>query len=657
MALTLTKLDNGQVELAGGNQPTKTISNVNVLRGESFIQLISSFDGRVVATLRAINDDATEGVQTVTDENAVDTTITDLASLYAATRSFFRTGGGNGSGVAFIVPDSAAIPFADNAARDTWAAANLSDLIQNQTVISVTGSPNNVWYLWRGESNPASYVNTNWIDATPLVRGEKGDQGATGSQGPTGATGPTGPTGPAGAQGPTGSTGPAGESGAFDDIEVTSSLTLNVANLATYNRHNIIHTGTTENQITLDTIANFLAGSESNVIYRIMNDSDTAVDVSATSPEILGRASTRISLLRGQSITVKLPTEGTRWILVAGQTNLSGGITPPPTPGVSPDGDVILQTTLWDPRTGTFPSGASAGFLYRISTTGTVDNEDFFVDDLLLALIDSPSTSTYANNWQRIDGDEYVHSWGGLNGIIDDAAIRTKLDSLGYSRISPSAHNFSIDIPSRVDIGTDLNVQHVVNYDVSNRNSIQSVQLIVTTGDNITLTNPTRDGVQSETVTLSGISTGAEGSVNFLIRITDTNSITHDSNTVTVNISNLAPQEQAHFGFVGAAEDQTNIVFGTGPSDPSSTDIEVRDNFAGNWVVSGIPGTGTHRIYMAVPTAEGSVSSVTQGAFSLTNQFTNITDLTISGQNYNVFLMNAGSAVSSLYNGVTLTFA
>lgn len=103
-----------------------------------------------------------------------------------------RIGFGAGGGGGFIVPDSAIIPFADNAARDTWAAANLSDLIRNQTVVEVTGTPNNTWYLWRGETNPAAYDNTLWVDATPILRGPQGvqgPQGMQGDQGPAGADG------------------------------------------------------------------------------------------------------------------------------------------------------------------------------------------------------------------------------------------------------------------------------------------------------------------------------------------------------------------------------------------------------------------------------------------------------------------------------------
>ncbi len=81
--------------------------------------------------------------------------------------------GTGGSGGGFYVPTSAPLPFADNAARDTWAAANLDQLINTQTLLQVTGTPD-VWWLWLGETNPDTYA-ADWLDATPIVSGEGSD--------------------------------------------------------------------------------------------------------------------------------------------------------------------------------------------------------------------------------------------------------------------------------------------------------------------------------------------------------------------------------------------------------------------------------------------------------------------------------------------------
>ena len=596
-----------------------------------------------------------------------------------------------GTGQGALVVDSNHV-FADAAARDTYFDTpdpHLDELEENQTYI-IVGSG---FQLWQGTTNPSTYDNSNWLDVTGLIRGPQGNPGTNGSDGNDGADGRTilngtidpdvgtgvngdfyintatstifgpkaGGVWPAGVPliGPTGNDG---ESGEFPDVTFTNALTLNPANLSTYNRHNVIYTGTAIQTVTLDSIANFIADPETNIIYRIINESASPLNVTAAVNETFGNTNNQtIALNRGQSITVKVPTSGTRWDLLAGQTNIGGGTTPlrpDPTPIT---GDVILQATPWDASSGSFPSGTiSSGFLYTISSAGTVDNEDFFVDDLLLAVTDNPSTSVFASNWHRIDGDEYVHSWGGLNGVIDDDDIRRVLTRLGFTSsttfAAPSAHNFSININSRVDVGTDLNVQHTVTYSVTNRQNISTTQLIVTPGDNTTLTNATRDGIQTQNVTVTGTDTSSATTITFLVRLTDTQNNTHDSNTVTITVADPITHEQTHFGTILSTEDETDIVF-------ANDDIEARDAFAGTWTVSGIPAdSNLYRLYWAVPTADGSITRVSQGGFTLYedglssgNQFTELSNITIGGQTYNVLLMVAASAVNNNYNGTTLT--
>lgn len=58
----------------------------------------------------------------------------------------------------------------------------------------------------------------------------------------------------------------------------------------------------------------------------------------------------------------------------------------------------------FDASAGTFPGGAATnqGDWYNTTVAGTVDGEAFSVGDLLIALIDNPSTTTFAGNWSRI---------------------------------------------------------------------------------------------------------------------------------------------------------------------------------------------------------------------------------------------------------------
>lgn len=126
---------------------------------------------------------------------------------------------------------------------------------------------------------------------------------------------------------------------------------------------------------------------------------------------------------------------------------------------------------------------------------------------------------------------------------------RIQVGNLPGSTVAPvpSLHNFSIDIASRVDVGTDLNVLHTITFDVTNHTQITGLTLIVTTGTDQVLTTPVIDGVQSQTVTLAGISTAAAGSVTFQLSGTHAggNAL---SNIVTVTIADLAGHEQAYYG-------------------------------------------------------------------------------------------------------------
>ena len=109
----------------------------------------------------------------------------------------------------------------------------------------------------------------------------------------------------------------------------------------------------------------------------------------------------------------------------------------------------------------------------------------------------------------------------------------------GGAQPLPALSSFSIDIPSNIFTDTNLNVQHTVQYSISDASDFTDLTLIVTTGTNQTLTVPASDGLQSTTVTLAGIDTSNAGTVTFQLSGTNNgNPIT--SNTVTVTIA--APQ-------------------------------------------------------------------------------------------------------------------
>lgn len=56
-----------------------------------------------------------------------------------------------------------------------------------------------------------------------------------------------------------------------------------------------------------------------------------------------------------------------------------------------------LPTTNWDPSTGTFPAGSLNGQVYKATGPGTVDGVDFVAGDLITALTNNASTTSYAD--------------------------------------------------------------------------------------------------------------------------------------------------------------------------------------------------------------------------------------------------------------------
>jgi hypothetical protein len=68
-------------------------------------------------------------------------------------------------------------------------------------------------------------------------------------------------------------------------------------------------------------------------------------------------------------------------------------------------GYVREHLAAWDASSGAFPaarpdaSAVQAGDLFRVSVAGTVGGVSFVVGDYLSALVNSPSTTTYAGNW------------------------------------------------------------------------------------------------------------------------------------------------------------------------------------------------------------------------------------------------------------------
>lgn len=129
------------------------------------------------------------------------------------------------------------------------------------------------------------------------------------------------------------------------------------------------------------------------------------------------------------------------------------------------DAAVVLKGA-WSAAGSTFPGAgaAQAGWSYIVSTAGTVGGIDFNVNDRILALTDNASTSTYANNWLKLDYTDQVLSVAGKTGavtlaIADVAGLQSSLDGkvgTGDSRLTDAREWTAATVTqAEAEAGTD----------------------------------------------------------------------------------------------------------------------------------------------------------------------------------------------------------
>lgn len=81
------------------------------------------------------------------------------------------------------------------------------------------------------------------------------------------------------------------------------------------------------------------------------------------------------------------------------------------------DAAVILKGT-WSASSGSFPSGAQAGWSYLVTSNGTIDGIEFSSGDRLICVLDNASTTTYAGNWYKADYTDRVNTVAGRTGNV-----------------------------------------------------------------------------------------------------------------------------------------------------------------------------------------------------------------------------------------------
>lgn len=137
----------------------------------------------------------------------------------------------------------------------------------------------------------------------------------------------------------------------------------------------------------------------------------------------------------------------------------------------------------WDASLGTFPASADTGFFYTVSVAGTVDSVAFAIDDRLIAVTDSASTTVYAANWTKVDATDAVQSVNGNTGTV---VLTTG------------------DLTEDVDKNYVTDAQKTVIAGISGTN----------TGDEVTATT-TIEGV-AEIATQTEVNTGTEAGAKFV---------------------------------------------------------------------------------------------------------------------------------------------
>lgn len=124
------------------------------------------------------------------------------------------------------------------------------------------------------------------------------------------------------------------------------------------------------------------------------------------------------------------------------------------------DAAVVLKGA-WDASAGTFPGSgtAQAGDSYIVSVAGTVDGIAFSINDRVLAILDNASTSTYANNWLKLDYTDQVLSVAGRTGAVTLAAADITDSSANGRSILTAADYAAMRALLDLEIGTDVQAQ------------------------------------------------------------------------------------------------------------------------------------------------------------------------------------------------------
>ena len=269
------------------------------------------------------------------------------------------------------------------------------------------------------------------------------------------------------------------------------------------------------------------------------------------------------------------------------------------------DATVVLKGT-WDASSGSFPASTLAGFSYIVSTAGTVDSISFDINDRLISLVDSASTSTYAANWYKADYTDQVLTVNSLSGnvilatddISDSGQTNKYTDASGVAKLSNISVTQAVDLDA---LGTAVasNTSKITNAthtgevtgsdqlelqssSITNRTSLTSGDL---SSDDLILVSDTSESSDLKKVTAQDVADLAKSTPGLN---TSVQTLSSSLNSVTLDVSN------GMNGRITLTEDVNSLTI-SNLSDGDTGMIFIKQDSTGGYVFN--VSTSSQRVY------------------------------------------------------------
>ncbi|MCH9665001.1 MAG: hypothetical protein K0U41_04050 [Gammaproteobacteria bacterium] len=421
----------------------------------------------------------------------------------------FITGGSGGGGARVPVVASGS-PFVDAAARDTWAAANLSELFNNNERFTIAEVGSGV-DEWSGEDTPPSYQANDWtprntltaLDVKTLYESNANTNVLTDAKNTI-----------------------LNALSINDDNEIVSALSWIFPPDTIYVSENLGIEGSGEAFAVFDRASDrrgylvaYLRAIGAKPFFRDLIEENTNLNIQPLKDTDSGSQtfSSLLTLTENRLITKVYvePTEDATGVdisLLRNSRRIASAF------NVSFTADTIKEIDV--------PQGI---FVPRNA-----------VLEVQVEGVTLKGTEVGGNFIPGFSVDEFRY-------VPKDLATEEFVLNLINNQVA-SLSGLSINIPDRVDLDTDLNSERTINFSVEGSDQLTALELIVDGGDNITLTTPTSDGSQSQQVTLANIDTSTQKMVRFSLSATTSGGQTITSNTVSISVRNVQPHELLYYG-------------------------------------------------------------------------------------------------------------